>query len=96
MTTKIKKISIFLVILLISLLSFFGVISINGFCGYKSGHMLKTQKKNLQIKEWDCHCIGFKRSIVSSYSEKEYCTGINLSTPKISKIFFPNTQYPTR
>ena len=76
-----KKYAVALVLFVLFLLVFYlfnmGVLSVNTLCGWKSGHLSKVTGK-----EWGCTCVGFKKNISSSYYERDYCTGINLSTNK--------------
>ena len=97
-----KKIALAVVVVVIVLFLFITkVLTFQGLCGWSVGHMLRIQFENGDdldpglLKEWSCRCIGFKHSVSTSYDNREYCTGLNLSINKfIPYLMGENAQYP--
>ena len=77
-----------LVVLSFVILYFTGLLSFQGLCGFKPGHLAGPGK------EWVCLCIGKIDYVSSSYSENQYCTGINLSYNRLMPLLHRGGQYP--
>lgn len=77
-----------LVVFSFILLHFTGLLSFKGLCGFKPGHLTGPGK------EWNCLCLGKTDYVSSSYSEKQYCTGINISYNRLIPLLYKGRQHP--
>jgi hypothetical protein len=74
-----KKIFILIsVFAFLVLLYYLGVLSYKDLCGFRPGKMTQNPGKS-----WQCSCFGKIDSISTSYYERDYCTGLNLSYNKL-------------
>jgi hypothetical protein len=64
------------------LLYYLGILSFRELCDFKPKALAKNPGK-----EWPCICLGKVHNISGSYSEKNYCTGFNLSYNRLMGIF---------
>jgi hypothetical protein len=76
------------VVLTVSMLFFTGIVSFRNLCGFKPGKMAGPGK------EWGCHCVGVIEELSTSYSEKQYCTGLNLSYNRLMGLVSSDVQRP--
>lgn len=84
-----KKAFVVVVLLVFSFLLYYtGLLSFQGLCGFKPGHLAGPEK------EWKCVCMGKIDSVSTSYSEKQYCTGINISYNRLILHLYSGEQYP--
>jgi len=70
-------------------LYYLGILSLKELCGFRPGALAKEPGK-----EWNCVCIGKVDNISSSYSEKDYCTGLNLSYNRLMGLFYKGEELP--
>jgi len=56
-----------------------GILGFQTPCGWKNGHLLLTPTKELT-----CHCLGLTDILSTSYNDRSFCTGINISYNKLS------------
>jgi len=83
-----KKLLLPVVIAIIVVFMFFsGLLTYRGLCGFAT-------KRGVIGKEWSCSCFGKKETKVVEYSERHYCTGINLSYNRLMGLLSGNLQHP--
>jgi hypothetical protein len=86
-----KKVTLIIIGLIIIFFTFSyltGLISFQGLCGFQPGYLAKPGK------EWSCTCIGRVDSVSTSYSEEQYCTGLNISYNSLLPLLYKEGQYP--
>ena len=77
-----KKIVVVIILVIVGLALYIsGLLSFQGLCGFKPGHMSGPGK------ELECRCVGKVEGVVTSYNEMEYCTGLNFSYNHLLNLY---------